>query len=274
MERLLMCAVTVIFSAAVYAEDAPRYPTNETLYPLEGDITNSLINLTCRPYKDSEHLDCEILQVIFTKPNVEDVSSDADIDKLAQLLNKDICPARDDPRWDNISMDDPAFQDKLKEFIATEEFSATEVDLMKRWIQLCTEGDASKRSSISKQMIGWMIEFGNEESRKTCRMMFFPRSQRFTWNRSTSQWRSITESEGACGAVTVTSLSSEDRIWWTYASQIIVSDTSGKDLFPGMSCQELADTRPLIWAARGNAIKMNCQIIGESWTKKYSWERK
>jgi len=270
MERLLMCAVTVIFSAAVYADDAPRYPTNETLYPLEGDISSSLINLTCRPYKDSEHLDCEILQVMFTKPNVEDVPSDADFDKYAQLFHKEFCPARDGPQWDNFSdfMDDPAFQDKLKEF------GPPEANWMKRWFQNCTEGDASKRSSISKQMIQQAIEYFNEESRKTCTMMFFPSSKRFTWNRSTSQWRSITESEGACGAVTVTSLSSEDRIWWTYASQIIVSDTSGKDLFPGMSCQELADTRPLIWAARGNAIKMNCQIIGESWTKKYSWERK
>ena len=34
MERLLMCAVIVIFSAAVYADGAPRYPTNEILYPL------------------------------------------------------------------------------------------------------------------------------------------------------------------------------------------------------------------------------------------------
>jgi len=268
MERLLMCAVTVIFSAAVYADDAPRYPTNETLYPLEGDINNSLINLTCRPYKDSEHLDCEILQVVFTKPNVEDVSSDADIDKLVQLLDKDICPARDDPQWDNISMDDPAFQDKLKEF------SATEVDLVKRWFQNCTEGDASKRSSISKQMIQQAIEYFNEESRKTCRMMFFSRSQRFTWNRSTSQWRSITEGE-VCGIVNVTSLSSEDRIWWRYAKQSIVSDTSGDHPVFGMSCREYAETfSPLIWAARGNAIKMNCQIIGETWTKKHSWETK
>ena len=258
MERLLMCAVTVIFSAAVYADDAPRYPTNETLYPLEGDIRSSLINLTCRPYKDSEHLDCEILQVMFTKPNVEDVSSDADIDKFAQVAHKEFCPARDDPQWDNISMDDPAFQDKLKEF------GATEVDLIKLWFQLCTEGDASKRSSISKQM----IEYGNEENRNTCTMMFFPTSKRFTWNRSTSQWRSIAESEGACGAVTVTSLFSEDRIWWTYANQTIVSDTSGQDRFPGMSCEEYAEASgPQIWAARGNAIKMNCQIIGESWTK-------
>jgi len=206
---------------------------------------------------------------------VEDVSSDADIDKLAQLLNKNICPAWDDPRWDNISMDDPAFQDKLKEFIATEEFSATEVDLMKRLIQLCTEGDASKRSSISNQMIGWMIESGNEERRRTCRMIYLPSSQRFTWNRSTSQWRSITESEGACGTVTVTSLQSEDRIWWRYAQKTIVSDTSGEDRIFGMSCQEYAEASgPTIWAARGNAIKMNCQIIGESWTKRYSWERK
>ena len=83
MKRLFMCAVTVIFAAEVCADDPPDYPRKETLYPLEGDISSSLINLTCRPYKDSEHLDCEILQVMFTKPNVEDVSSDADIDKIA-----------------------------------------------------------------------------------------------------------------------------------------------------------------------------------------------
>ncbi len=257
MERLLMCAVTVIFAAAVYADDPPDYPTEETLYPLEGDVSNSLINLTCRQDQNEEYFDCEILQLVFTKPNVEDVSADTDIDEILRRWDRDFCKQLDASQWDQISMDDPVIQDKLKEL------TPTDVDHMKLYVQLCTEADARKRSSIFKQL----IEQGNEKLRKTCRMFFIPSSQRFSWNRSTSQWRSITEAEGACGTVTVNSLQSEDRIWWRYATQTIVSDTSGEDRITGMSCQEYADTRPLIWAARGNAIKMNCQIIGESWTK-------
>jgi len=257
MDRLLMYAVTVIFTAAVYADDAPDYPTNETLYPLEGDISSSLINLTCRQDQNEEYLDCEILQVVFTKPSIEDPLSDADIDVILPLFDKDICKQLDDPMWDNISLDDPAIQDKLKEL------SPTGVDDMKLTLQLCAEADARKRSSIVRQMIGQ----NNEKLRNTCKMLFIPRSQQFAWDRSTSQWRSITEGGGVCGTVTVNSLQSEDGFWWRYASQTIVSDTGGKERITGMSCQEFADTRPLIWAARGNAIKMNCQIIGESWTK-------
>lgn len=107
-----------------------------------------------------------------------------------------------------------------------------------------------------------------DDQRKTCSPTFLaPGSRRFTWESEAKHWRSVKNAGGSCGSVNVTTLKSEDGTWWSYLTQTIISNPEAKESITGANCSEWTDASPLVWRSRGNAIRMNCQIIGNSWNK-------
>lgn len=248
----LISAVALMFISAIHAQE-PDYPRAETLYPLQGDISGSVLHLDCLPRND-ETLDCEKMQVIFVKPNVEDQYTEEEFQGLLREMDEEICQSG--IPWTELSSGDPEIQARLAEA------SPSQAQNIERMLRFCTESSGDVRSQVLRQM----LSESEEQQRSTCGLTFLNSTDQFSWDPSTGQWRSVVEGD-SCGAVTISTLESEDGIWWSYTTRTLITDPDGEAPFPLPSCDVLANNEPLIWAGNGNSIRQNCEVIGEAWTQ-------
>ena len=109
MSRRSLCVATLIFFGSAFADDARDSPSNQLLYPLEGDNSRSVIYANCDYPTGKGFVDCDIQQVYFTKPEVPEPTDDG-INELVKWFDE-MCNQMGP--LDQLSWDDPEVQDRL-----------------------------------------------------------------------------------------------------------------------------------------------------------------
>ncbi|MGE0622004.1 MAG: hypothetical protein AB7I04_00280 [Pseudomonadales bacterium] len=250
MKRLFVLVLSVQIAAHAAT---PDHPTREILFPQQGNISGSLIDLDCDIH-DIETLDCDVIQLVFSKPKIEGTPSDEDIDSFIDGMDEMMCS---EMRRNQLSLDDPKIQEKLADV------SPAELQQMEKFAAFCLDEDPSTRRATVLQLFAER----REQQQKTCSVMLLRNDgERFRWDRKVEHWRSVSEAN-TCGAVVIKTLKSDDGTWWTYSSQTIVTEPDDDVAFSLVRCEKMNDAEPLIWASKGSAIRQNCQIIGESWNE-------
>jgi hypothetical protein len=246
----------LLVTGLAFADEVSDVPRQELLFPTQASINSSLIYVNCEYPIDDKSTDCTILQVLFTKPDTEEKLTAEFVDEFLESIDDDVCTAfrQSSPA---AAWDDPDIQARL------EGRTPAEIDQGKKFFHICVERDLNNRRVLLRRL----FEQFNDEQRKRCSPTFLPGSRRFTWDSAAKQWRSVNDSGGSCGSANVTTLKSDDGTWWSYSSQTIISNPEARESITGTSCSEWADASPLVWRSKGNAIQMNCQIIGNSWNK-------